>query len=108
MISVEKIVQQHLPQLQQKPWLEKPVKGALKHLLHEQEFIAFAEQYPHLPGIEFIEQVFGLFLNSVIRVRDNKTGTRSRLSGRVVIIANHPIGSLEWPRTGETGARCQT
>ncbi len=54
MISVEKMVQQHLPQLQQKPWLEKPVKGALKHLLHEQEFIAFAEQYPHLQGIEFM------------------------------------------------------
>ena len=93
MISVEKMVQQHLPQLQQKPWLEKPVKGALKHLLHEQEFVAFAEQYPHLQGIEFIEQVLEYFQFSYT-VRDNEL-ERIPTSGRVVIIANHPIGSLD-------------
>lgn len=93
MISVEKMVQQHLPQLQQKPWLEKPVKGALKHLLHEQDFIAFSEQYPHLQGIEFIEQVLDYFKFSYT-VRDNEL-ERIPTSGRVVIIANHPIGSLD-------------
>ncbi|MBU1439000.1 MAG: lysophospholipid acyltransferase family protein, partial [Gammaproteobacteria bacterium] len=93
MISVEKMVQQHLPQLQQQPWLEKPVTGALKHLLHEQDFIAFSKQYPHLQGIEFIEQVLEYFKFSYT-VRDNEL-ERIPTTGRVVIIANHPIGSLD-------------
>ena len=61
MISVDHMMQTHLPKLEQKPWLAKPVKGALRQLLHEQEFIAFAKRYPHLQGIEFVEQVLNYF-----------------------------------------------
>ncbi|MCT6698554.1 lysophospholipid acyltransferase family protein [Rheinheimera sp. 4Y26] len=93
MINVDQVVAQHLPQLQQKPWLEKPVKGALKHLLHEQEFSTFAARYPHLQGIEFIEQVLQYFHFSYA-VRDNEL-ERIPTQGRLVIIANHPIGSLD-------------
>ncbi len=93
MISVDQMMQTHLPKLEQKPWLAKPVKGALRQLLHEQEFIAFAKRYPHLQGIEFVEQVLNYF-NFAYAVRDNEI-ERIPSTGRVVIIANHPIGSLD-------------
>ncbi|KUM54369.1 GNAT family N-acyltransferase [Rheinheimera sp. EpRS3] len=93
MISVEQVLAQNLPQLSNKPWLYKPVKGALRRLLHEQDFIAFASRYPHLQGLEFVEQVLDYF-NFRYSVRDNEM-ERIPTSGRIVIIANHPIGSLD-------------
>lgn len=93
MISVEQVLAQNLPQLSTKPWLYKPVSGVLRHLLHEQDFITFAEQYPHLQGLEFVEQVLDYF-NFRYSVRDNEI-ERIPTSGRIVIIANHPIGSLD-------------
>ena len=93
MISVEQMIQQHMPGLQQKPWLQTPVRGALRHLLHEQEFVEFARRYPHLQGIEFVEQVLDYF-QFAYQVRDNEV-ERIPSTGKVVIIANHPIGSLD-------------
>lgn len=93
MINAEQLVQQHLPTLKEKPWLAKPVTGMLKHLLHEDDFVQFAELYPHLHGIEFVEQVLDYF-SFRYQVSDNEL-ERVPSQGRVVIIANHPIGSLD-------------
>src|SRR5690606_38051102 len=93
MISVEQVLSQNLPGLTAKPWLYKPVKGALRRLLHEQDFIDFAQRYPHLQGLEFVEQVLDYF-NFRYSVRDNEI-ERIPTTGRIVIIANHPIGSLD-------------
>ncbi|HAT42048.1 MAG TPA: GNAT family N-acetyltransferase [Rheinheimera sp.] len=93
MINAEQLVQQHLPNLTDKPWLAKPVTGMLKHLLHEDDFVRFAELYPHLHGIEFVEQVLDYF-SFRYQVSDNEL-ERVPSQGRVVIIANHPIGSLD-------------
>ena len=43
MISVDQIVDLHLPQLQRHPWLSKGVRGLLRRLLHEQSFRGFAQ-----------------------------------------------------------------
>lgn len=93
MINVEQIIAKQLPALENKPWLYKPVKGALRYLLHEQDFIDFAARYPHLRGQEFIEQVLDYF-NFRYSVRSNEI-ERIPVTGRIVIIANHPIGSLD-------------
>ena len=93
MISVDQIVDLHLPQLQRHPRLNKGVRGILRRLLHEQSFRNFAQQYPHLEGFQFIEQVLEHFAFSYA-VRDNER-ERIPARGRVVIIANHPIGSLD-------------
>lgn len=93
MINAEQLVHQHLPTLKEKPWLAKPVTGMLKHLLHEDDFVQFAELYPHLHGIEFVEQVLDYF-SFRYQVSDNEL-ERVPSQGRVVIIANHPIGSLD-------------
>ena len=93
MLNVEQVVERHLPQLNNNSWLAKPVKGALKHLLHEDEFQRFAAEYPHLHGLDFVEQVLDYF-SFRCQVRDNEL-ERIPAAGRVVIIANHPIGSLD-------------
>ncbi len=93
MLNVEQVVERHLPQLNEKPWLARPVKGALKHLLHEDDFVRFGQQYPHLRGLDFVEQVLDYF-SFRFQVRDNEL-ERIPSHGRVVIIANHPIGSLD-------------
>ncbi|WP_213996695.1 lysophospholipid acyltransferase family protein [Arsukibacterium sp.] len=93
MFNVEQVIQQQMPGITGKPWLYKPVKGALSYLLHEQEFAAFSQQYPHLQGLDFVEQVLDYF-NFSYSARDTEIA-RIPSSGKVVIIANHPIGSLD-------------
>lgn len=93
MISVDQIVDMHLPQLQRHPRISQGVRGVLRRLLREQSFRNFAQQYPHLEGFQFVEQALEHFAFSYA-VRDNER-ERIPAQGRVVIIANHPIGSLD-------------
>tara|TARA_R110002072_G_scaffold11196_2_gene50863 strand:+ start:19595 stop:21355 length:1761 start_codon:yes stop_codon:yes gene_type:complete len=93
MIVVDEMLQQRFPRLNEKPWLSRPLGILLRWLLHEREFQDFAARYPHLTGQDFVEQVLDYFEFSY-SVRDTE---RERIpsEGRVVIIANHPIGSLD-------------
>ena len=47
MISVDKVIEANLPQLENSPKVKGLVKKGLGYLLHEQEFVAFADTYPH-------------------------------------------------------------
>jgi len=93
MLEVDKVVDENLPNLANKPWLERPVKSFLKRFLHEQEFQQFEEQYPHLKGIDFVEQCL-TYLGVSYSARDSERENIPS-QGRAVIIANHPIGSID-------------
>lgn len=93
MISVDNILNNHLPQLQQHPLLSKGIRGILRRLFHEQRFKEFADKYAHLDGFPFVEQALDYFAFSYA-LRDNER-ERIPAQGKVVIIANHPIGSLD-------------
>ncbi|WP_416306418.1 GNAT family N-acyltransferase [Neptunicella sp. SCSIO 80796] len=93
MFTVADVIHKNYPQLEQKSWLSKPVSLLLRHLLHEKECIEFGEIYPHLQGVEFIEQVLEYFNFSYSAREVEKE--RIPAQGRIVIIANHPIGSLD-------------
>lgn len=93
MFTVDDVLNKHYPKVTEKPWLFKPLSLLLKHLLHERECIEFGELYPHLQGLEFVEQVLEYFDFSY-SARDVEK-ERIPAQGRVVIIANHPIGSLD-------------
>lgn len=94
MIRVEELVDTHLPTLRARnPRLSRPLVAALKRLFHEKEFLQFEAQYPHLSGFDFIDQALTHF-DFRIRV-DQHERERIPVSGRVVIVANHPIGSLD-------------
>ncbi|MFD2179665.1 GNAT family N-acyltransferase [Veronia pacifica] len=93
MFDINKVLDTNYPQIAQKPWLAKPVSSTLSKLLNQRAFQEFAEQYPHLKGFEFIEQVLEYFNFSYMT--SDLERERIPSTGRVVIIANHPIGSLD-------------
>lgn len=93
MFTVDDVIEKNLPQLQKHPVLSSVTRAALRRLLHEREFIEFGEQYPHLKGLDFVEQVLDYFdFSYSVSARDLE---RIPNQGRCVIIANHPIGSLD-------------
>lgn len=65
----------------------------LGFLFHESRFQQFAGRYPHLEGFDFVDQTLQYF-DFTLRIRDNERA-RIPASGRVIITANHPIGSLD-------------
>lgn len=93
MLSVDKVIAANLPQLENSPKVKGLVKKGLGYLLHEQEFVAFADSYPHLQGIEFVEQVLEE-LNFNTRYQPKQIENIPS-EGKLVIVANHPIGSLD-------------
>lgn len=93
MIQVEQVIEKQFPQLIASPLLYKSSSKLLKNLMHEDEFQQFEKDYPHLSGLDFVEQVLDYFDISY-SVRDSER-LHIPSSGRLVIIANHPIGSLD-------------
>ena len=93
MFTVDEVLNKHYPQVTKNPLLYKSLSFVLRHLLHEREIVEFGETYPHYEHIDFVEQVLEYF-NISYSTRDVEK-ERIPTEGRVVIIANHPIGSLD-------------
>lgn len=93
MFNVDTLLQQHLPHLTRQPLLQPLLTHGLRWLLHEQAFQRFAERYPHLRGLDFIEQGLAQ-LDFDYWVSETEL-ENIPASGRVIIVANHPIGSLD-------------
>jgi len=93
MISVDNILEQKFPKLAPQSFVFKVLSGVLRKLFHENEFTSFGCRYPHLKGVEFVEQVLEEFNVSTEVNSDHLE--RIPAHGRVVIVANHPIGSLD-------------
>ena len=93
MFTVDQVIEEYYPALNNRRIFAPIVKTVLRRLLHEQAFLDFAERYPHLRGIDLVKQVLEYFHFSYIvsdRQRENIPST-----GKIVIIANHPIGTLD-------------
>lgn len=93
MFTVNEVLNKHYPKVASNPLLFKPLSFLLRHLLHEREIAEFGATYPHFDDIDFVEQVLEYF-NISYSTRDVEK-ERIPAEGRVVIIANHPIGSLD-------------
>ncbi|MEE4246232.1 MAG: lysophospholipid acyltransferase family protein [Kangiellaceae bacterium] len=93
MFVVNEFLQERFPSITKKPMLFKAIGGTLRYLLHESEFRNFGKKYPHLDGIDFVEQVLDYFDFSY--QLSNRDRERVPVTGKVVIVANHPIGSLD-------------
>jgi putative hemolysin len=94
MLNIEQAVQQKFPRFQYtSPWIKKPTLGFLRKITHEQEVNRFLEQHQDLRGFDFIDQVLDYFNFSYsISHRDR---ANIPATGRVVIVANHPLGALD-------------
>ncbi|NVK30280.1 MAG: GNAT family N-acetyltransferase [Gammaproteobacteria bacterium] len=89
--STEKLITEHYPAIH--PVLLEPFLWVFKHLLHEDQFSHFSNRYPHLTGIEFIEQVID-DLGIKVRV-ETRTLQHIPSQGAVLLVANHPTGTLD-------------
>lgn len=94
MLNVESLFNQRFPGfLGAKPRFGRRLLHFLRHLFHERELRQFSEQYPHLEGFDFAEQVLEHFdFSYTVRAAERSHIPRS---GRVIIFANHPIGTLD-------------
>ncbi|MDT0583962.1 lysophospholipid acyltransferase family protein [Brumicola blandensis] len=93
MFSVEHLIEEHYPGLRKHTAVYKPLSSFLRYLLHENDAQAFARQYGHLQGIDFVEQILDYFTFrfSVSDIEKERIPSE----GKLVIVANHPIGSLD-------------
>jgi putative hemolysin len=94
MFSIESVIRTQYPALAKKnEKFLKPVIAFLRTLFHESEIQQFEQRYLHLSGIDFVEQVLDYFdFTYSISERDV---IRIPPYGKVVIVANHPIGTLD-------------
>ncbi|MBF6057584.1 lysophospholipid acyltransferase family protein [Thiomicrorhabdus heinhorstiae] len=92
MIHIENAIKEKWPTLEQKP-VYKMVLKLLKKLLHEDEINDFIEANRHLKGFAFLDHVLDHFdFSYQVNHRDLY---HIPSEGRVIIVANHPIGSLD-------------
>lgn len=95
MINVDALLNdyfQHTDDNHDKPLL-KTASSLLKKLVHQDEINQFIEQHRHLEGLEFNDAVLEHF-NFSFQI-SNKDRARIPDQGRVLIVANHPLGSLD-------------
>ncbi|PIW45400.1 MAG: GNAT family N-acetyltransferase [Zetaproteobacteria bacterium CG12_big_fil_rev_8_21_14_0_65_54_13] len=94
MLNVDALTAKYLPGLHNKPpVLQKTMRMMLRILFHEKQLNRFQARYPHLEGFDFVEQLLEHFNFGYTLRGDERECIPSR--GRVVIIANHPIGTLD-------------
>ncbi|MGL5373777.1 MAG: lysophospholipid acyltransferase family protein, partial [Aeromonas veronii] len=93
MFTIDTLLTQHFPRLLGYPLLTPLLKRLLGWLLNERAFADFAARYPHLRGLDFVEQALTQ-LDFDYRVSEAQL-EHIPASGRVILVANHPIGSLD-------------
>lgn len=94
MINVEQAITAKFPSFATRPAvIRKPTVRLLQKLIYENEINTFLKNNDDAHGVDFIDRVLGFFnFGYNIQARDKN---RIPKTGRVVIIANHPIGSLD-------------
>ena len=93
MISSQQIFKRYFPTLAETSLKHKLLSPLCKNLLHEAEFINLSERYPTLHRFDLIEKTLDYFDFSFATI--DKQIERIPTAGRVVIVANHPIGTLD-------------
>lgn len=92
MIDAERILQETYPDFNLGKHNQLAVK-ALKKLLHEDDFNEVIDKNRHLRGYAFLDKLLGYF-NFHYQV-SNQSFSNIPSEGRLLIVANHPIGTLD-------------
>jgi len=92
MLNLEKALTEKYPDLPQKIG-GKAMMKLIKTLTHETEINDFIQTHQHLKGFAFLDHVLNFF-NFSYQV-SARSLNRIPSEGRLMIVANHPIGSLD-------------
>ncbi|MEM0954626.1 MAG: lysophospholipid acyltransferase family protein [Pseudomonadota bacterium] len=94
MLNIDAILEQRYPDfVNHHGSAARTLSRFLSFLFYQPRFEQFARDYPHLEGYDFIEAALRYF-DFTLRLREAER-RRIPATGRVVIVANHPIGSLD-------------
>lgn len=94
MVDIEKAFFDYFPNATKYPkWTLQPLIYILRKLFHEDEVNTELKNIGHLEGFEFIEAVLEYF--NVTYSASAKEKLNIPPTGRVVMIANHPLGALD-------------
>ena len=94
MIDVQKEIAKKFPNINKNPnFLKKSLINIAKKVVHENSINEFLTKHSHLKGFEFVDAVLDYF-NFDYTVSSNDIQNIPS-SGKVVIIANHPLGGLD-------------
>ncbi|KAB7885607.1 GNAT family N-acetyltransferase [Poseidonibacter ostreae] len=94
MIDVQKEIEKKFPNINKKQsFLKKSLFKIAKKIVHEDSINKFLNQNSHLKGFEFVDSVLDYFdFDYTVSSTDLENIPSS---GKVVIIANHPLGGLD-------------
>ena len=93
MINVDQLLNEQVPKLKKHPKVKKNVVKVVRKLLHEEDINGFIMANQHLGSHEFLDRVMHLL--GLSYTVDNWQLENIPAEGRVVIVANHPFGSLD-------------
>lgn len=94
MIDVQKEIEKKFPKVAKNPnFLSKSLIKIAKKVIHENSINEFLENNAHLKGFEFVDAVLDYF-DFDYTVSSNDLQNIPTI-GKVVIIANHPLGALD-------------
>ena len=94
MIDVQKEIEKKFPNLSKKQnFLKKSLFNIAKKIVHEDSINHFLTQNSHLKGFDFVDAVLDYFdFDYTVSSSDLQN---IPTTGKVVIIANHPLGGLD-------------
>lgn len=94
MINVQEEIEKKFPNIDKKQnFLKKSLFKVAKKIVHEDSINQFLKQNNHLKGFEFVDAVLDYFDFDYTVASNDLQNIPS--SGKVVIIANHPLGGLD-------------
>jgi putative hemolysin len=94
MIDIQKEIEKKFPNINKKQnFLKKSLFKIAKRIVHEDSINQFLTQNAHLKGFEFVDAVLDYFDFDYTVSSSDLQNIPS--SGKVVIIANHPLGGLD-------------
>ena len=94
MLNFQNIVQQYFPEFASRHSTIARIAGnILNFLFFQRRFEQFDREYPSSEGFDFVESAL-TFFDFQLRTRESERA-RIPATGKVVLVANHPIGSLD-------------
>lgn len=94
MINVEQVITNKFPSFANKPApIRRSALFCLRRLVHEDEINRFLEDNHSASGFEFVDRVLDYFNFSYSLSHKDRMNIPS--TGRVIIVANHPLGALD-------------